>query len=135
MITNEQLQIDWGYSTNIHQHETIEKIAQEFVDTLRKIITHCLAPENGGYTPTDFPLVKLNQLELDGVLARLALKPELGKTNWQNIEDIYPLSTMQQGMLFESLYAPNSGVYFEQITSKFTGLLNVEAFELLGSRW
>ena len=31
-------------------------------------------------------------------------------------------------MLFESLYAPDSGVYFEQITCTFTGNLNVEAF-------
>ncbi|MEH2062640.1 MAG: amino acid adenylation domain-containing protein [Nostoc sp.] len=128
IIANERLQIDWAYSTNIHQHETIENIAQEFVETLREIIAHCLEPENGGYTPTDFPLVKLNQLELDGVLARLPLQGEVGKTNWQNIQDIYPLSTMQEGMLFESLYAPDSGVYFEQITCTLTGNLDVEAF-------
>ena len=129
IIANEELKIHWAYSTNIHQHETIENIAQEFVETLGEIIAHCLSPENGGYTPTDFPLVKLNQLELDGVLARLPFKQKLGKTNWQNIEDIYPLSPMQEGMLFESLYAPDSGVYFEQVICTFTGNLDVEAFE------
>ncbi|WP_442935957.1 non-ribosomal peptide synthase/polyketide synthase [Nostoc sp.] len=57
------------------------------------------------------------------------MKLELSKTNRQNIEDIYPLSPMQEGMLFESLYAPDSGVYFEQITCILTGNLDVKTFE------
>ncbi|HEY7417588.1 MAG TPA: condensation domain-containing protein, partial [Ktedonobacteraceae bacterium] len=32
----------------------------------------------------------------------------------QSIEDLYPLSPMQQGMLFHSLYAPEAGMYVEQ---------------------
>ncbi|WP_262985194.1 condensation domain-containing protein [Nostoc sp. 'Peltigera membranacea cyanobiont' 213] len=71
IITNEQLQIDWTYSSNIHQHETIENIAQEFVETLQKLIAHCLSLENAGYTPTDFPLIQLNQLELDQIFQNL----------------------------------------------------------------
>jgi amino acid adenylation domain-containing protein/thioester reductase-like protein len=57
------------------------------------------------------------------------MKLEISKTNRQNIEDIYPLSPMQEGMLFESLYAPDSGVYFEQITCILTGNLDVKTFE------
>ncbi|MBE8992053.1 amino acid adenylation domain-containing protein, partial [Nostoc sp. LEGE 12450] len=57
------------------------------------------------------------------------MKLELNKTNRQNIEDIYPLSPMQEGMLFESLYAPDSGVYFEQITCILKGNLDVKTFE------
>ncbi|MEH1785598.1 MAG: non-ribosomal peptide synthase/polyketide synthase [Nostoc sp.] len=57
------------------------------------------------------------------------MKLELNKTNRQNIEDIYPLSPMQEGMLFESLYARNSGVYFEQITCILTGNLDIKTFE------
>ncbi|MEH2027052.1 amino acid adenylation domain-containing protein [Nostoc sp.] len=71
IITNEQLQIDWTYSSNIHQHKTIENIAQEFVETLQELLAHCLSPENVGYTPTDFPLINLNQLELDQILQNL----------------------------------------------------------------
>ncbi|TFI50883.1 amino acid adenylation domain-containing protein [Mastigocladus laminosus UU774] len=71
IIANEQLQIDWTYSSNIHQQETIENIAQEFVETLQEIIAHCLSLENAGYTPTDFPLSNLNQLELDQILGNL----------------------------------------------------------------
>jgi len=33
----------------------------------------------------------------------------------KNVEDVYPLSAMQEGMLFHSLYAPASGVYITQL--------------------
>ncbi|WP_442937952.1 amino acid adenylation domain-containing protein [Nostoc sp.] len=129
VITEEQLQIDWTYSPNIHQHATIESLAQEFVKTLLGLIAHCSSPESGGYTPSDFSLVKLNQPEIDQLLASLVFKNQSGKTNWRNIEDIYPLSPTQQGMLFESLYAPDSGVYFQQLSLTLSGKLNVTAFE------
>ncbi|NJR60573.1 MAG: hypothetical protein HC769_18105 [Cyanobacteria bacterium CRU_2_1] len=46
----------------------------------------------------------------------------------QNVEDIYPLSPMQQGMLFHSLESPHSGVYFEQFNFTLHGQLNSPAF-------
>ncbi|MEH2290127.1 non-ribosomal peptide synthetase [Nostoc sp.] len=48
----------------------------------------------------------------------------------KNIELIYPLSSMQQGILFHSLYAPESGVYFNQTTLSFKGNITTAAFEL-----
>ncbi|MBV9385323.1 MAG: amino acid adenylation domain-containing protein, partial [Chroococcidiopsidaceae cyanobacterium CP_BM_ER_R8_30] len=47
----------------------------------------------------------------------------------KNIEDIYELSPMQHGMLFHTLYAPKSGVYFEQLSCTLYGNLNVSAFK------
>ncbi|MBW4510720.1 MAG: amino acid adenylation domain-containing protein [Scytonematopsis contorta HA4267-MV1] len=47
----------------------------------------------------------------------------------KNFEDIYPLSSMQQGMLFHSLYAPESEVYFTQFSCILRGNLNLQAFE------
>jgi surfactin family lipopeptide synthetase C len=46
-----------------------------------------------------------------------------------NIEDLYELSPMQQGMLFHTLYAPESEVYFEQLLCILSGKLNFTAFQ------
>ncbi|BAZ11501.1 amino acid adenylation domain protein [Calothrix sp. NIES-4071] len=46
----------------------------------------------------------------------------------KNVEDAYPLSPMQQGMLFHSLYAPDEDVYIEQMSFNLNGTLNVAAF-------
>ncbi len=47
----------------------------------------------------------------------------------ENVEALFELSPMQQGMLFHSLYALQSGIYVEQIMCRLTGLLDVPAFE------
>jgi hypothetical protein len=49
--------------------------------------------------------------------------------NVDNIEDIYELSPMQQGMLFHSLDAPESGVYCSRVSYTLSGNLDVSAFE------
>ena len=48
--------------------------------------------------------------------------------NGREIEDIYPLSSLQSGLLFHSLYAPETGAYFEQLWCTVEGELDVGAF-------
>ncbi|MBD1865324.1 MULTISPECIES: non-ribosomal peptide synthetase [Trichocoleus] len=47
----------------------------------------------------------------------------------ENIEDIYELSPTQQGLLFHTLHAPKSGVYFEQFCWQLNGPLHRSAFQ------
>jgi amino acid adenylation domain-containing protein/non-ribosomal peptide synthase protein (TIGR01720 family) len=116
-INDGQLQLEWTYSENCHQRATIERLAQEFLAALTAIIAHCQSPEARGYTPSDFPLANLEQAMLDKLVGR------------RQVQDIYPLSHTQQGMLFHTRYAPDSGLYLEQLNLTLEGVLNQAAFK------
>jgi amino acid adenylation domain-containing protein len=47
----------------------------------------------------------------------------------RNIEAIFPLTPMQEGILFHSLITPGSGMYFEQYSCKIHGHLDVSLFQ------
>jgi amino acid adenylation domain-containing protein/non-ribosomal peptide synthase protein (TIGR01720 family) len=116
LVSEGRLTIDVQYSANLHSRETIGKFALAFRDALLGIIGHCRLPESGGFTPSDFPLARLSQEALDRLTAA------------KDVEDIYPLSPMQQGMLFHTLYEPESGVYSEIMSFRITGGLSSQAF-------
>jgi len=65
LVAGGQLQLDWTYSSNLHQQTTIESLAQAFLTALRSLIAHCQSPEAGGYTLSDFPLMQISQDALD----------------------------------------------------------------------
>lgn len=47
----------------------------------------------------------------------------------KNIESFYPVTPLQQGMIFHSLLDPDSGAYVVQLDLTIEGSLNIEAFE------
>jgi amino acid adenylation domain-containing protein/non-ribosomal peptide synthase protein (TIGR01720 family) len=65
------LQVSWNYCENLHRRDTIEMLAENFIEALQSIIAHCQAPEAGGFTPSDFPEAALNQKELDKFLGAI----------------------------------------------------------------
>jgi non-ribosomal peptide synthase protein (TIGR01720 family) len=66
-----QLRCDWTYSEGLHRRDTIEGLAQGFIEALRTLIMHCQSPGAGGVTPADFPKMKLSQPELDELMTAL----------------------------------------------------------------
>lgn len=60
----------WTYDVATHEADSIRRRASDFVAILRKLIAHCRSEGAGGYTPSDFPLADVDQLELDHI-ARL----------------------------------------------------------------
>jgi amino acid adenylation domain-containing protein/non-ribosomal peptide synthase protein (TIGR01720 family) len=71
-----QLLLDWTYSECIHRRDTIKKLAQHFIEALRTLIVHCQSPGAWGFTPSDFPKMKLSQQELDELMTALGESAE-----------------------------------------------------------
>jgi amino acid adenylation domain-containing protein/non-ribosomal peptide synthase protein (TIGR01720 family)/FkbM family methyltransferase len=72
VVSEETLELIWRYSGDIHREATIKELATLYVESLREIINHCLRPEAGGFTPSDFPETNLSQTELDDLMAGLS---------------------------------------------------------------
>ncbi len=65
------LQMEWTYSENLHRRATAERLAGDFVEVLRSLIVHCLSPEAGGYTPSDFPDAELTQADIEALVEEI----------------------------------------------------------------
>jgi non-ribosomal peptide synthase protein (TIGR01720 family) len=76
-ITAGQLQLRWTYSEQVYQRATIARLLDAWLAALQDVIEHCLSPDAGGYTPSDFPEAGLDQRGLDKFMARLGLAEEL----------------------------------------------------------
>ena len=48
---------------------TIERLADDFVTSIRAMVQHCLSSSDTGLTPSDFPEAGLTQEALDDVLS------------------------------------------------------------------
>ncbi|MHC8327941.1 non-ribosomal peptide synthetase [Pseudomonas sp. LB1P83] len=106
-----ELSLGWTFSREMFNEATVQRLADEYAVELRALIEHCSQSRHAGITPSDVPLAALTQAQLDAL-------PNAGA----DVEDIYPLSPMQQGMLFHSLYEQGSGDYINQMRVSVQGL-------------
>ncbi|WP_315833220.1 non-ribosomal peptide synthetase [Bradyrhizobium prioriisuperbiae] len=109
-VRDGRLQLSFGYGRKRYQRATIERLAEAYGSALRQLVAHCTGGASG-VTPSDVALSGLNQSELDSL-----------QLDWRTIEDVYPLSPMQQGMLFHALRDAESGVYVNQVALEIRGL-------------
>ena len=121
-VAGGQLHFQWTYSENVHRPATITALASAVLDELRMLV----APPGGDGTPEprpDFTLARLDGPRLDAVLHEAAASN--GETP---VEDVYPLTPLQEGLLFYAL-APGSTVGFEQKSITMRGAPDPAAFE------
>ena len=72
-VADGKLQFSWKYSENIYCQSTVEYLAEMLIKELELIVNHCLKSDAGGYTPSDFPEVDLNQQELDELIGNFTI--------------------------------------------------------------
>ncbi|MGO4159157.1 amino acid adenylation domain-containing protein, partial [Cupriavidus sp. YAF13] len=105
-----ELQLTLAFSQNRHRTATIERLAGALRAELEAVVRHCTSGAVG-LTPSDFPLAGLTQARLDALCLDAA-----------RVQDLYPLSPMQSGMLFHSVFAPEGSAYTNQLRVDIDGL-------------
>ncbi|WP_158892624.1 non-ribosomal peptide synthase/polyketide synthase [Amycolatopsis anabasis] len=121
VVEGGELVLSWQYSNQVHRESTVRELAEEFVRALREIVAHCARPDAGGRTPSDFPLAGLDQAGVDRLVG-----------DGRAVEDVYPLTPLQAGMLFHHLVGVESTAYFDQFQLRLTGVREPKA---LGAAW
>jgi amino acid adenylation domain-containing protein/non-ribosomal peptide synthase protein (TIGR01720 family) len=101
----------WTWAPRQLADEDVHALARAWKKTLEDL-AHVAA---GGHTPSDFPLIALSQNDVERL-----------EQDYLSLEDILPLSPLQEGLLFHALYddaAPD--VYTVQISVEIDGVLDV----------
>lgn len=118
LVAEGDLQVRFIFSKALHREETIARLSDRF----RVKILELLAASTQGQKPrlTDFPLAALNDdLQLSEVLG-----------DRTDIEDIYPLSPVQEGLIFHAQYeTADSGVYVQQVMGDLSGPVDETVFQ------
>ncbi len=119
-VVNDCLTISTSYSENEYSEDAVEELNQQYREKLEQIIHHCINKEDSEKTPSDYGDSKINFKQMDEIIK---------KYEDLEIEKIYPLSSMQKGMLFHALKDPDSRAYFEQTVMDITGKLDEHVLE------
>ena len=112
-----ELVLRWTFSRERHDQQTIRELADAYLAELHSLIAHCLRDDAGGLTPSDFPLAHLSQAQLDALPVPASA-----------IEDVYPLTPMQEGLLLHTLLEPGTGLYYMQDRYRINSALDPERF-------
>ena len=112
-----ELLLRWTFSGDRYDRSTLQPLAQDYLRELEALIAHCVSDGAGGLTPSDFPLAALTQAQLDA----LPVPAEC-------IEDVYPMTPMQEGMLLHTLLEPGTGLYYMQDRYRINSVLDPQRF-------
>jgi len=66
-----RLEATFRYSGARFREDTVKAVGELWLRALRELIEHCLSPDAGRLSPSDFPDVALASAELDAILERM----------------------------------------------------------------
>ncbi|MFE0105094.1 amino acid adenylation domain-containing protein [Streptomyces sp. NPDC059009] len=92
-----QLDADLGFAPGALAREDVEELAALWFEALAALARHVETPGAGGLTPSDLPLVKVSQRDI-----------ELWETVYPGIVDVWPLTALQSGLLFHTMLNDDS---------------------------
>ncbi|MGG2065340.1 non-ribosomal peptide synthase/polyketide synthase [Bacillus sp. S14(2024)] len=124
VVTDGKLQFTWVYNVGQFTKSTIQSIAQNMLHQLSRLIQS--SDRESALTVSDFGMTNLNQVSLTKVLTKM----NRGKN--YPITDLYPLSPLQEGMIFHTLHDQGDehvAPYIVQLSFMIKGKMDIPIFE------
>jgi amino acid adenylation domain-containing protein/non-ribosomal peptide synthase protein (TIGR01720 family) len=115
MIVQGKLRLSINYSTKQYSKTTIERLLACYQQQLENLAAKLSVEEKVHLTPADLTYKDLSVEQVQELNADFKL------------EDIYPLSPLQEGLYYHWLSSPSSLAYHEQMSYQLQGELNIEA--------
>lgn len=109
----------FDFNTCYFSEEDCNTIISSFTQKINEIVNHCETIKYAHKTASDYGFRKLSQKELEEIIV------EYGE---EEIEDIYPLSPLQEGLLSHAIRYPNSDEYFVQTAYDILGEIDVDTY-------
>ena len=120
------LTANWRFAPALLDEAAVRDLAESWFRALSALVRHASRPGAGGRSPSDLPLVDLTQTEIERLESEAAGRGQGG----QVLEDILPLSPLQEGLLFHALYdAQGPDVYTVQLELELEGRLDSAVLE------
>ncbi|WP_281893155.1 non-ribosomal peptide synthetase [Phytohabitans aurantiacus] len=93
-----RLAATWSWAAGLVPEERVRELARDWFAVLRALAAQARRPGAGGLTPSDLPLVRLVQDQIDDIEASFAAAaPDVP------VRDVWPLTPLQEGLLFHAL--------------------------------
>ena len=113
MIVGDCLSLSWRYDPAVLAQADVEALLATFDREVANLVAHCTVA-TPRVSASDVPLAALTQSELDALGLPLA-----------TIEDLYPATPLQQGLIFHTLMEPDAYLNRKRLTLR--GALDVDA--------
>lgn len=110
IVFAEEMKIRIAYSGARYAQDTMQSLANSFIQHLNHIVQHCLQLQRC-WRVDEYPLLKLSQEEFNTAVATL--------DDLDSVEDIYPQSSLQSGMLYHSGNDQDGSAYIDQLYCEF----------------
>ena len=119
MIINGELRLRFSYNQNMYSRNSILELEERYKENLINIINWCSERESIELTPSDVDNIDLTFEELDYIQNQYE----------DNIEKIYNLTSMQEGMLYHSITNKDRDPYFQEIEFDINGRMDINILE------
>ncbi|MFD2875856.1 condensation domain-containing protein [Paenibacillus rhizoplanae] len=117
-VIDGKLTLSVTYDQQEYQESTMQALLVNYKKQLLSIVVHCMQQSETELTSSDVGSEQVTLATFD------KLREQLASSGSGEMVSIYPLSPMQEGMLFQALREPQSSAYFEQLSFTIQGSLH-----------